>query len=113
MAMSHPRAIALATTLGMMGLVPAAQPAPVDTGWVTFEMRTDQGNTYVYPRHADGSLSYAFSGNCQFNALVLADTSFHDMLLTAKEQKLRVSLGYDDTEGPLCRLAYVKLEWAD
>ena len=108
---------ALTLALGLFGLAPAAPAAWVDTGWVKFDLRSEDGNTYVYPRHADGSLSYVLAGNCQFNGLVLtgADDRFslHGMLMTAREQGLRVSLRYDDTGGPVCRLAQLHIEWAD
>lgn len=105
----------MATTLGLIGLASAAQAAPADTGWVKFDLRRDQGNTYVYPRHSNGSWSHVFSGNCQFNGLLLDENGKHlyDMLLTAKDQGLRVSLGYDDTDGPVCRVAEIQIEWAD
>jgi hypothetical protein len=95
-------------------LAPAAHAARVETGWVEFELRMDQGRTYVYPRVSSNAPSRIFAGNCQFNALVLAgNAELHAMLLTAQEQRLRVSLGYDDRDGPLCRLSHLYIEWAD
>jgi len=103
------------TAVVIMGLAGPAQAARVETGWVQFELRTGDGNTYVYPRPASGSSGYVFSGNCQFNALVAgpADPRLHDMLMTAKQQGLRISLWYDDTDGPMCHLAHLRIEWAD
>ncbi len=63
----------MAVALGLTALVPVAQAARVNTGWVKFGMRMDNGTTYVYPRLADGSWSYALAGNCQSNGLVLTD----------------------------------------
>jgi hypothetical protein len=114
--MSKWRASAMAVALGLIAPVPAAQAARVDTGWVKFDMRMDNGTTYVYPRLANGSWSYVLAGNCQFNGLVLTDAEdkhLYDLLLTAQEQGLRVNLGYDDTDGPVCRVAHLHIEWAD
>src|SRR5262245_14081784 len=113
--MNNAKAIAAAVSLALTGVVPAAQAARVDTGWVKFHLRTDQGNTYVYPRQSDGTLSYVLGGNCQFNGLLLTGTGdpLYGMLQTAKEQGLRVSLEYDDTGGPVCRVAHIYIEWAD
>jgi hypothetical protein len=33
------------------------------------------------------------------------------VLLAAKSQRLRASLGYDDADGPACRLAQLHIEW--
>jgi len=113
--MNQSKTIAATLSLALIGLVPAAQAAQVETGWVKFQIRTDRGNTYVYPMQSDGSLSYVFAGNCQFNGLVVSgsDDLLHGSLLTAKEQALRISLVYDDSDGPVCRLAYMYIEWAD
>jgi len=113
--MSKSKTIAATLSLALSGLVSPAQAARVETGWVKFHLRTDQGNTYVYPRHSDGSLSYVLAGNCQFNGLVLGGTGdrMHDMLQTAREQRLRVRLEYDDADGPVCRLTHIYIEWAD
>jgi hypothetical protein len=114
--MSKTRAFRMAVALGLAGLLPAAQAAPVDTGWVKFDMRVDDGTTYVYPRLSNGAWSYVLAGNCQFNGLVLTnavDRHLYDMLLTAKEQGLRVNLEYDDRDGPVCRVAHLYIEWAD
>jgi hypothetical protein len=114
--MSRSRAIVVAVAIGLIAPIPAAQAARADTGWVKFDMRRDKGTTYVYPRLSNGSWSHVFAGNCQFNGLVLTDAEgkhLYDMLLTAQEQGLRVNLGYDDTDGPVCRLAHLHIEWAD
>jgi hypothetical protein len=118
-----PRGIAMirtgvitAAAVGILGLAASAQAAPVETGWVQFELRKDAGHTYVYPRVSAGAPSRLFSGNCQFNALVVpgsADPRLYSMLMTAKEQSLRVSLWYDDTDGPMCQVAHLHIEWAD
>ena len=103
-----------AVAVGTTWLAAAAQAAPVETGWVRFELRRDAGDTYVYPRLSAGSPSQVFSGNCQFNALVIpasGDPRVHAMLTMAQEQSLRVSLWYDDTDGPLCHVAYLHIEW--
>jgi hypothetical protein len=104
----------MSIAVAMVGLALAAHAAVVDTGWVQFDLRKDGGNAYVYPRLANGSWGHVFSGRCQFNALVLTDGSdLHDMLHTAKEQRLRVNLWYDDADGPVCRLAHLHIEWAE
>jgi hypothetical protein len=108
--------LAAAAALAIVGMSAVAQAARVGTDWVEFRLRRDEGNIYVYPKPSQGSPGFVFAGNCQFNALVLADSGdrhLRDLLLTAEEQSLRVSLWYDDTEGPLCQVADVHIEWAD
>jgi len=108
--------VVAAFTAGTLCVAAAARAAPVETGWVQFDLRREAGYTYVYPRLAGASPGRVFSGNCQFNALVVPATSdprLDDMLRTAMEQRLRVSLWYDDTDGPMCHVAYLNIEWAD
>jgi hypothetical protein len=101
---------------------PNAEAAWASTGFVRFDVRMDNGMTYIYPKLPNGSLGWALGGNCQYSRLELRESGdrfnapengkrMYALLLTAKAQGLRVDLGYDDTDGPTCRLAQLFVEW--
>jgi hypothetical protein len=113
------RAISICLALTVTSFAHAAWAA---TGYVKFDIRMDNGMTYFYPALPNGSLSYNLGGNCQYSRLELRDSGdrFNSaengkrmmaMLLAAKSQGLRVSFGYDDADGPTCRLAQLNVEW--
>jgi len=112
----------LASALAIAALSSTAHAAWAATGFVKFDIRMDNGVTYLYPALPNGSLSYPLGGNCQWNRLVIDNAGdnwgsvengkrMYAMLLTARAQGLRVDFGYDDTSGPHCRLAQLFVEW--
>lgn len=93
----------------------------VSTGFTAVNIRMDNGVTYFYPDN-NGSLSYPLGGNCMYNRLELRDTGdrFNSvengkrimaLILSARMSGKLVSLGYDDTDGPACRVAQVIVQW--
>lgn len=110
---------------GFMVLVTMpAQAAWVSTPFTEVNIRMDNGVTYFYPSNpaANGSLNYPLGGNCLNSRLELRDTGdrFNSienarrimaLILSARMAAKRVMLGYDDTDGPACRIAQVIVEW--
>ena len=99
-----------------------SQAAWSETGWVRFDVRMDNGQTYIYPKTPEGSLSYNLGGSCMYNRLSLDNSGdyfgsvengkrMYSMLLTAKATGLRVSLGFENASGPVCKLAQLYVEW--
>src|SRR5690242_15451972 len=115
------RAVLLSALL-WISVAQSAHAGWASTGFVRFDIRMDNGMTYLYPKLANGSLGWPLGGNCQYSRLELRESGdrfnapengkrMYAMLLTAKAQGLRVDLGYDDADGPTCRLAQVFVEW--
>lgn len=98
--------------------VDEAQAAWASTEFFDVDIYMDNGKTYF--RSAEGSL--VLGGNCLHNRLELRETGdrfeavengrrIMALILAAKLAGKRVSLGYDDTDGPTCRVAQVRVEW--
>lgn len=92
-----------------------AQSAYLSTPYVDLDIRMDNGKTYFYG-------PFTVSSNCQYNRLELGDAGdrFNSienarkmmaLILSARMSGLKVSLGYDDTDGPGCRIAEVYVQW--
>lgn len=102
----------------------SAQAAWVSTPFTAVNIRMDNGVTYFYPPNPaeNGSLNYPLGGNCLNSRLELRDTGdrFNSvenarrimaLILSARMAGKRVMLGYDDADGPACRIAQVIVEW--
>jgi hypothetical protein len=107
--------------IGLFGLFNEANAAWSSTGFTAVDIRMDNGVTYFYPNY-NGSLSYPLNGNCMYSRLELRDTGdrFNSaengkrmmaLILSARLVGKLVSLGYDDTDGPGCRIAQVIVQW--
>jgi hypothetical protein len=105
--------------LMLLAVCQAAHATYLSTGWVRFDIRMDNGVTYLYPTMPNG---VTFSPNCAYGRLELRETGdrfnapengkrMYALALTAKAQGLRVNFGYDDADGPSCRLAQLSVEW--
>jgi len=113
---------ALLAAIVTLAAAPAANAAWAATGFVKFDIRMDNGMTYLYPALPNGSLTYPLDGTCQYHRLEIRDSGdrFNSvengkrmtaLLLAAKTQGLRVNFGYDDQDGPTCRIAQLNVEW--
>lgn len=109
-------------SLLLLGFTSVAQAAWVSTGFVDFDIRMDNGVTFFYPALPNGSQSWPLGGNCLYSRLEInnAGDKFGSvdnakrmmaLLLTAKTSGLKANFGYDDAEGPSCRLAQVFVQW--
>jgi hypothetical protein len=95
---------------------PAAFAAYVTTGMQqNLEIFMDNGVTYFRG-------DFATSGNCLYNRLELRDTGdytgsvengrrMYALVLAARMAGKAVQLGYNDTDGPNCRIAEVWVQW--
>lgn len=112
------RLVTLAIVLGLL-VSPPSQAAYASTGYVRFDIRMDNGVTYLYPVLPNNA---TLGPNCTYNRLELRETGdrfnavengkrMYALLLTAKAQGLRVNFGYDDADGPACRVAQLYVEW--
>ena len=114
------RIAAFTLLLASSVLAPTAHATTwTSTGWVQFDIRMDNGETYIYPVLPNGT---SLGGNCLYGRLRLAETGdrfnavengrrMMALLVTAKTMKLRANLGYDSDDGSNCRLAQLSIEW--
>jgi len=87
----------------------------VTTGWVAnLQVQMDNGVTYL--------TGFTTSGSCQYNRLELRDTGdyfgsvengkrMYALILAARLSDRSINLGYNDTDGPNCRVAEVWINW--
>lgn len=65
---------------------------------------------------------FTTSGNCLYDRLELRDSGdyfgsvengrrMYALILSARMQDKRIKLGYNDTDGPGCRVAEVWIDW--
>ena len=98
---------------------PASQAGWANTGFVKFDIKLDNGRTYFIPVLAPGN---NLGPTCAYGRLELRDTGdyFNSVenarrmmatLLTAKSQGLRVNFGFEDQDGPACRVSGIQVEW--
>jgi hypothetical protein len=92
-----------------------AQAAYVTTGWLSaLQINMDNGRTYF-------SGGFTSTGNCLYDRLELRDSGdyfgsvenarrMYALILAARAQDKRIRLGYNDTDGPECRVAEVWIE---
>lgn len=105
----------LLLTLPLLGVSPAFAGYS-STGFVQdLEIFMDNGVTYFIG-------SFATGGNCLYNRLELRDTGdytgsaengrrMYALILSARLSGKAIRLGYNDTDGPNCRLAEVWVQW--
>lgn len=85
------------------------------TGYVT-DLEIDMDNGVTYFR------GFTTLGNCTYNRLELRDTGdyfgsvengrrIYALILSARLSGKAVNLGYNDTDGPNCRVAEVWIQW--
>ena len=96
-------------------LSPAALAAYVTTGFVQDpQIFMDNGVTFVS--------GFTTSGNCLYDRLELRDTGdyfnsaenarrMYALILSARMAGKAVKSGYNDTDGPGCRVAEVWIQW--
>ena len=103
--------------LALLVVVPmqAAFAAYSSTGYLQdLDIYMDNGVTYFS--------GFTTSGNCQFNRLELRDTGdyytsvengrrMYALILSARLAGKAVKLGYNDTDGPACRISSVVIQW--
>lgn len=94
---------------------PLASAAYVSTPWMTdLDTQMDNGVTYFS--------GFTTSGSCQYNRLELRDTGdysnsvengrrMYALILSARMSGLPIRLGYNDGDGPNCRIAEVWVDW--
>ena len=115
MVMVRSRVIA---AIGALLIASAAQAAWVSTGYTDFDIRMDNGRTYFY----GVPMAFSLSGNCLYNRLELNDTGdrfssvenakrMMSLILSAKMSGRKVFFGYDDADGPTCRVAQIYVQW--
>lgn len=86
------------------------------TGFTTLYISADNGVTYFYPT------GYTTLGTCQYNRLELRETGdyygdvengrrMYAMILVAQLTGKLIELGYNDGDGPACRVASVQVQW--
>ena len=96
-------------------VAPGAHAAYVSTGFLTdLQISMDNGVTYFS--------GFTTSGNCQYDRLELRDTGdyansvengrrMYALILAARMTGKAIRLGYNDTDGPSCRIAEVWIQW--
>lgn len=94
---------------------PLASAAYVSTPWITdLDIHMDNGVTYFS--------GFTTGGNCQYNRLEVRDTGdysnsvengrrMYALILSARMTGFPIRLGYNDTDGPNCRVAEVWIDW--
>lgn len=86
------------------------------TGFTTLNIVADNGVTYFYP--ANGTIV----SPCLYNRLELRETGdyygnvengrrMYAMILVAQMSGKLIELGYNDGDGPACRIASVHVQW--
>jgi hypothetical protein len=86
------------------------------TPFTTVNIVADNGVTYVYPA------GYTTLNTCLYNRLELRETGdyfgnvengrrIYAMILAAQLAGKPISLGYNDTDGPGCRISGVQVQW--
>lgn len=102
----------------MIAALLAAAPANATyqtTGYVT-DLGIDMDNGVTYFR------GFTTIGNCAYNRLELRDTGdyfgsvenarrMYALILSARLSGKAINLGYNDTDGPNCRVAEVWINW--
>jgi hypothetical protein len=84
--------------------------------FTTLNILVDNGVTYFYPA------GYTTLGNCAYNRLELRETGdyygnvengrrIYALILAAQLAGKAISLGYNDTDGPGCRISGVQVQW--
>lgn len=108
------RYIALATAAALTAS-PFAHATYVNTGWVTnLDISMDNGVTYFS--------GFTTSGGCLYNRLELRETGdyysnvengrrMYALILSAQLAGRLVRLGYNDSDGPNCRISSVVVQW--
>ena len=102
--------------LGLLCVCEPAFAAFQSTPFTTIDIEADNGVTYFYP------WGYTTVGNCLYNRLELRETGdfygdvengrrIYAMILSAQIAGKPISLGYNDTDGPGCRIAKVQVQW--
>lgn len=94
----------------------SAQAAYQLTAFTTMNIVSDNGVTYFYPAGA------TIVGTRLYNRLELRETADYynnvengrrmfAIILTAQLSGKLITIGYDDQDGPACRLAEVEVQW--
>jgi hypothetical protein len=103
-------------TAAVLSLSPTAFAAYVTTGFVDdLDIRMDNGYTFF-------TGNFTTSGNCQYDRLEIRDTGdyfgsvengrrMYALILAARLAGRPIKLGYNDTDGPECRVAEVWVQW--
>jgi hypothetical protein len=106
--------IRISAILGLIFMASAAEAAYVNTGFLTaLQIYMDNGVTYFG--------GFTTSGSCLYNRLELRDTGdysgsvengrrMYALILSAQLAGKAIKLGYNDTDGPGCRIAEVWIE---
>lgn len=95
--------------------MPPVQAAYVTTGYRE-DLQIDMDNGVTYFR------GFTTSGNCAYNRLELRETGdyfsavenarrMYALILSARLSGKAIQLGYNDTDGPNCRVAEVWVQW--
>ena len=106
----------LKTGLILLLFSPLASATWLTSGWVDANnliVHMDNGKTYF--------TGFSTQGTCQYNRLELRETGGYygnlenskrmfSLILASKAQGKRIKLGYEDGDGPECRLAQVYVE---
>ena len=98
----------------LIALVNFAHADWVSTEYTDVDIRMDNGKTYFY--------GFTTSGTCLHNRLELRETGDYwdqlensrrimSLILAARMSGKKVSLGYNDQDGPGCRIAQVSVQW--
>jgi hypothetical protein len=94
----------------------SALAAYQSTPFTTINIVADNGVTYLYPG------GYTTLNTCLYNRLELRETGdyygnvengrrIYAMILAAQLSGKLISLGYNDTDGPGCRVSGVQVQW--
>jgi len=86
------------------------------TGFTTLNIVADNGVTYFYPA------GFTSLGTCLYNRLELRETGdyygnvengrrMYAMILAAQLTGKLIELGYNDGDGPGCRISGVQIQW--
>jgi hypothetical protein len=100
---------------GLCALSPCALGTYQQTGYLSpINILMDNGVTYF--------AGFTTTGNCANNRLMLSETGdyfgavengrrMYALIVAAQLAGKAISLGYNDTDGPNCRLAEVYIQW--
>lgn len=103
------------STIAALALSTVAQATYQQTGYITpINIYMDNGVTYFS--------GFATVGNCAYNRLMLNDTGdfyssvengrrMYALIVAAQLAGKAINLGYNDTDGPNCRLSEVYIQW--
>ncbi len=107
---------AVGCLVSAFGVQESAHATYVNTGFLTsLEITMDNGKTYF----AGG---FTTTGNCLYDRLELRDTGdlsssavngqrMYALILAARSAGRPIKLGYENTDGPGCRIAQVWVQW--